>query len=91
MYKPKNYFSVNQQKCLKEPILQYFTYLTVLQPLVEPDQSSMVYQLSLINQTLCTWASEGFIPGGAVVDFPGEAKDFSRGTKMVKFYFPSRN
>jgi len=27
--------------------------LTVLQLLVKPDQSSEVYQLSMINQTLC--------------------------------------
>jgi len=31
---------------LKEPVL--------LQVLIEPDQSSMVYQLSMINQTLCS-------------------------------------
>jgi len=33
-------------KLLKEPFL--------LQPLVELDQSSEVYQLPMINQTLCT-------------------------------------
>jgi len=48
---------------IKETALGIF----LLQPLVELDQSCVVYQLSMINQTLCV--SEGFFPGGRVVDF----------------------
>jgi len=45
MRKPNKYFSANQRQFL----------LNLLhQPLVEPDQSTMFYQLSMINQTLRT-------------------------------------
>jgi len=44
-YKPKKYFSANQRNWLKEPIL--------LQLFVEPDQSNMIYHLSMIKQMLC--------------------------------------
>ena len=43
MYKPKEYWSANQRNYLEEPIL--------LQPLVAPDQSKMLCQLSMINQS----------------------------------------
>jgi len=42
MCKPNKYFSANQQKLLRKPIQ--------LQLSVEPDQSSIFYQLSMINQ-----------------------------------------
>jgi len=45
MRKPKIYFSANQRHCLQNLLHQL---------LVEPDQSTMFYQLSVINQTLCT-------------------------------------
>jgi len=45
MRKPKKYFSANQRHCLRNLLHQ---------PLVEPDQSTMFYHLSMINQTLCT-------------------------------------
>jgi len=45
MRKPKKCFSANQRDCSNEPVL--------LQFLVETDQSSMVYQLFMINQKLC--------------------------------------
>jgi len=57
----KEILQCKSTKLLKQPFL--------LQPLVELDQSSVVYQLSTINEMLCTWVSEGFFP---------EAKDFSR-------------
>jgi len=47
--KPKKIFSVNHRKCL------------VLPNLVEPDQSTVVHQLSMINQTLCTKGGNGRI------------------------------
>jgi len=60
MCKPKKYFSANHRNCLKN----------LLHNLVEPDQSTMVHQLSVINQTLCAWASENFIQEGeAAVKF----------------------
>jgi len=43
--KPKKYFSANQRHCLRNLLHQ---------PLVERDQTSMLYQLSMINQTLRT-------------------------------------
>jgi len=43
MFKPKKYVSANQRNCLKTILLQV---------LVEPDQSSMVYQLPMINHAL---------------------------------------
>jgi len=61
MCKPKKYFSANKRNCLKEPFL--------LQPLVELDQSSVIYQLPMINQPLCTWVSEGFFQGGSISGF----------------------
>jgi len=45
MRKPKKYFSANQRHWLRNLLHQ---------PLVEPDQSTMFHQLSMINQTLCT-------------------------------------
>jgi len=45
MCKPKKCVSANQRNCFKKPIL--------LQLLVERDQSSMFFQLPMINQTLC--------------------------------------
>jgi len=45
MLKPKKYFGANQRHFLRN--LSH-------QPLVEPDQSTMFYQLSMINQMLCT-------------------------------------
>jgi len=53
--KPKKYFSANQRHCLRNLLHQ---------PLVEPYESTMFYQLSRINQTLCTWGSENLIQGG---------------------------
>ena len=53
--KPKKYFSANQRHCLRNLLHQ---------PLVERDQTSMLYQLSMINQTLRTWGSENVIQGG---------------------------
>jgi len=47
--KPKKIFSVNHRKCL------------LLHNLVEPDQSTVVHQLSMINQTLCTKGGNGRI------------------------------
>jgi len=44
MSKPKEYFRANHRKCLRN----------LLHNLVEPDQSTVVHQLSMINQTLCT-------------------------------------
>jgi len=55
MRKPKKYFSANQRHCLRNLLHQ---------PLVEPDQIIMFYQLSIINQTLCTRGSENVIQGG---------------------------
>jgi len=55
MRKPQKYFNANQRHFLRN--LSH-------QPLVEPDQSTMVYQLSMINQTLCTWGSKNVIQGG---------------------------
>jgi len=52
MSKPKKYFSVNHRKCLRN----------LLHNLVEPDQCTVVQQLSMINQTLCT-------RGGAIIEF----------------------
>jgi len=54
MRKPKKYFSANQRHCLRNLLHQ---------SLVEPDQSTMFYQLSMINQTLCAWGSENVIQG----------------------------
>jgi len=67
----KEILQCKSTKLLQEPFL--------LQPFVELDQSSVAYQLTMINQTLCTWVSEKFFPGGQLVDFPGKANDFSRG------------
>jgi len=44
MRKPKKYFGANQRHFLRKLLHK---------PLVEPDQSTMFYQLSMINQTLC--------------------------------------
>ena len=43
-------------------------------------------QLPVIWQ--CTWASEGFFPGGPLADV---SKFFLGGSKVVKFVFPSGN
>jgi len=45
MRKPKKYFSANQRHFLRNLLHQ---------PLVETNQNTMFYQLSMINQTLCT-------------------------------------
>jgi len=45
MRKPKKYFSANQPHCLRNLLHQ---------PFVEPDQSTMLCQLSMINRTLST-------------------------------------
>jgi len=45
MRKSKKYFSANQR---------HFLQNLLHQPLVESDQSTLFYQLSMINQTLCT-------------------------------------
>jgi len=55
MRKPKKYFSANQRHFLRNLLHQH---------LIEPDQSAMFYQLSMINQTLRTWGSENVIQGG---------------------------
>ena len=55
MRKPKKYFSANQRHCLRNLLHQ---------PLVEPDQSTMFYQLSMINQMLCTGGLENVIQAG---------------------------
>jgi len=44
MRKPKKHFSANQRHCLRNLLPE---------PVVEPDQSTMFYQLSIINQRLC--------------------------------------
>jgi len=55
MRKPEKYFSANQRNCLRNLLHQ---------PLVELDQRTMFYQLSIINQTLCTRGLENLILGG---------------------------
>jgi len=55
MRKPTKYFSARQPRCLRNLLHQL---------LVEPDQIIMFSQLSMINQTLCTWGSENGIQGG---------------------------
>jgi len=55
-----------QSNEVAEPIL--------LQPVVEPDQSSMDHQLSMINQTNC-------VQGHRNIDLSGKAKNFLRGAK----------
>jgi len=67
MSKPKKYFSANHRKCLRN----------LLHNLVEPDQNTLVRQLSMINQTLCTRASENFIQAGAVVEYSRWSQGFS--------------
>jgi len=57
------------------------------QPFVEPDQSTIVHQLSMINQT-CTWAPENFYPGGGSRRFfQVKPRIFVGGAKMGKFHF----
>ena len=60
MSKLKKYFSANHGKCLHN----------LLHNLVEPDQSTVVQQLSMINQTLCT-------RGGAIIKFSRWSQGFS--------------
>jgi len=55
MRKSKKYFSASQRHCLRSLLHQ---------PLVEPDQSTMFCQLSMINETLCTRGPENVIQGG---------------------------
>jgi len=57
--KPKKCFNANHRKCLRN----------LLHNLAEPDQSTRVHQLSMISKTLCTWASEIFFQGGAIVEY----------------------
>ena len=52
MCKPRKHFNASQRNCLRHLFHQL---------LVEPDQNTMVHQLSMITQTLCTRASESFI------------------------------
>jgi len=70
MSKPKKYFSANRRKCLRN----------LLHDLVEPDQSTVVQQLSMINQTFCA-------RGGNNRSFQVKARIFVRWAKMVKFHF----
>jgi len=60
MFKPKKHFGTNQRNCLGNLLHQ---------PLVERVQSTMVHQLSRINQMLCTWTSKNFIQGGGSCRF----------------------
>ena len=68
--KPKKYFSANHRKCLRN----------LLHNLVEPGQSTVVQQLSMINQTLCT-------RGGNNSIFQVKPSIFVEWAKMVKFHF----
>jgi len=70
MFKPKKYFSANHRKSLRN----------LLHNLVEPDQSTVVQQLSMINQTLCT-------RGGNNIIFQVKPRIFVGWAKMVKFHF----
>jgi len=70
MSKPKKYFSANHGKCLRN----------VLHNLVEPDQSTVVQQLSTVNQALCTM-------GGNHRIFQVKPTIFVGWAKMVKFHF----
>ena len=69
MSKPKKYCSANHRKCLRN----------LLHNLVEPDQSTVVQQLSMINQTLCT-------RGGNNIIFQVKPRIFVGWAKMVKFH-----
>ena len=81
MCKPKKYFGTNQRSCLRN--ISYFSVL------VELNQSSVVYQLPMINQLLCTWVSEGHFSRGHQWTFRGKAKVFtSGGQKWRNFIFP---
>ena len=66
--KPTKFFSVNHLKCL------------LLYNLVEPDQSTVVHQLSMINQTLCT-------TGENSRTFQVKPRIFVGLAKMIKFHF----
>ena len=66
--KPNKFCRVNHRKCL------------LLHNLVEPDQSTVVNQLSMINQTLCT-------KGGNSRIFQVKPRIFVGWAKMVKFHF----
>jgi len=71
MSKPKKYFSANHRKCLRN----------LLHNLVEPAQSTVVQQLSMINQTLCTRGV------GNNRFFQVKPRIFVGWAKMVKFHF----
>jgi len=45
MFEPIKYFSATQRNCLRQLLHHH---------LVEPDKSTMIRQLPMINQTLCT-------------------------------------
>jgi len=77
MRKPKKYFSANQWHCLRN-------LLHV--PLVETDQSTMLHQLPLTNQTMCAWGSENFIRSVQLKFFQVKRRIFVGRAKMVKFY-----
>ena len=66
--KPKKIFSVNHRKC------------SLLHNLVESDQSTVVHQLSMINQTLCT-------KGGNSRIFHVKPRIFVGWAKVLKFHF----
>jgi len=70
MSKPKKYFSANHRKCLRN----------LLHNLVEPDQSTVVQQLSMIDKTLCSRRGNNRI-------FQVKPGIFVGWAKMVKFHF----
>jgi len=45
--------------------------------LVVPDQRTMVHQLFMINQTLCTWTSENLSKGESIAEFSRWSQGFS--------------
>ena len=59
----------------------------LLHNFVEPDESTKVHQLSMINQTLGTWASENFTQGLYTRIFQVKPRSFVGWAKMVKFLF----
>jgi len=73
--KPKKYFSANHRKCLRN----------LLHNLVEPDQITVVQQLSMIDQTLCTRG------GGHNRIFQVKPRIFVGWAKTVKFHFSTRS
>ena len=72
--KPNKYFSANRRKCLRN-LLHHF---------VEPDQSNVVHQLSMVNQRLCA-------KGGNSKIFHVKPRIFVKWAKIVKFHYSVRN